>query len=250
MIATSISVGRRALRRSSMALVAVAALTACDNDKAVGPSAAVAPVEASMARLSTATATLTWQVQGGVVGVHPGGSEFTLDNGSGPVTSADSSSLDLDKTPGKFKARVKSGTITVCGKTPPPGYVFYFVPQPTPCVTVTVASGQTIALAPFTIFAEASVYWHAWLEGGWGKGTVYTIESATTGFGMKIADDGPDDLAQNSSLVHMILPDTGLYTVCQIVAPKGGALADPACRDVNVQYGFAALASIFDSKKL
>ena len=254
MISTLISFNRRALRRSSLVLAGVAALAACDNDKALGPNAAVAPAEASMANASngasfTAAATyLTWEIREGVNGANPGGSEFTVDNGRGPVTVADGSTLDLDSRPGMFKVQLRSGTTNVCAKTPPPGYVFNLVPPFTSCVAATLTPGQTRALANWYVNLEASVYWFSRLDGAPGDGSVYTITSKT-GFQMTIADGDPDDMAESTMMIYVKLPAAGWYTVCQTVPPKGGLLANPACRLIEVQFGYVGWAGMFDSEK-
>ena len=249
-----LSFARRSILRSTLALTAVAALAACDTDSPVGPTRVDAPTEASMARgtFTTATAFVTWTLEDGMVDFDLDISEFTIDNGTGRITTiADNSTLDLDRRRGKFKAKVGIGAVTVCGKTPPAGYVFYFVPDPAPCKTATtVAGGTTPLLMPFWVYRTPSVYWHAKVAGVYTKGSVYTVTSAATGVTVQIADDGAEDMWQNSASVFVTVPATGLYTVCQIVAPKGGELADPACRQVNVQLDLPALVGIFDSKPL
>ena len=249
-----LSFARRSILRSTLALTAVAALAACDTDSPVGPTRVAASAEASMARgsFTTATAYVTWTVEDGMIDVDLATSEFTIDNGTGRLTTiADNSALDLDRRPGKFKAKVGIGAVTVCGKTAPAGYVFYFVPDPAPCKTATtVVGGTTPLLAPFWVYRTPTVYWHAKVAGVYAKGSVYTITSAATGVQVKIADDGAEDMFQNSASVYVTVPATGLYTVCQIVAPKGGQLAEPACRQVNVQSDLPALAGIFDSMPL
>jgi len=254
MISTLISFTRRVLRRSSLVLAGVAALAACDNDKALGPNAAAAPAEASMANasngasLTAAAAYVTWAVIAGVNGSTPGGSEFTVDNGRGPVAVADGSTLDLDRRPGKFKVQVRSGTTNVCVKTPPPGYAFNLLPPFTSCLAATLIPGQTVALTNWYVALEAGAYWFSRLDGAPGDGSVYTITSKT-GFQMTIADADPDDMAESTMMIYVKLPAAGWYTVCQTVPPKGGLLANPACRLFEVQFGYAGWAGMFDSEK-
>lgn len=177
------------------------------------------------------------------------GITVTGDDGSGPVTIADNSPLDLDPAPGKFEVKVPKGSsYTVCPKATPPGYVFPPIPQG--CLTKPVAPGQTTALGNVRVRHEYSAYWFVSLGGGVSHGSEFTVTHAATGNTITVADDGLNDMAPASMMVYVKLSAPGWYTVCMSVPPKGGYLADPVCKRIEVHLGEFGFAGDFDSKPI
>lgn len=174
---------------------------------------------------------------------------FTGDDGSGPVTIADNSPLDLDPTPGKFEVKVPNGSsYTVCPKATPPGYVFPPIPQG--CVTKPVAPGTTTSIGNMYVRHEYSAYWFVSLNGSPSNGAEFTITHALSGTTIKVADDGLNDMAPGSMIVYVKLAAAGWYTVCMTTPPVGGQITDPSCVRTFVQSGEYGWAGGFDSKPI
>ena len=174
-----------------------------------------------------------------------GGAVFTWNDGSGPVTLADNSALDLDKTPGKFEVKSPTGNSGVCPITAPPGWVFG---GGNGCWGIPVPAGQTTFMIQFGIAPEYSVEWFAADPSTWGVGpSSYTVTN-TAGFSATIDDDGKNDRWIALGSMWITLPTDGDYEICQTTPPPGTVLAKPTCVTVGVKYGQIANAGWFVSE--
>ena len=247
MLATLISSNRRALRRSSMVLVTVAALTACDTESPVAPRSTQVPSGPNAAALSNKRfARVAWEAVG-IDGKLVGGSVFKWNYTNGSVLVGDNSTLDLDKTLGKFLIEGDSLLgFGICPQTAAKGYVF----PNNNCFGIPTPSGQTTFLGQFGMTPEYSAYW--WTHDGTslvGPAT-YKITSKTSRFSMTVVDEGSSDWWTGMGNTWVLLPAGGDYEVCQTKPAPGTALADPVCKKITVSYAQAYNAGFFMTKPL
>ena len=120
MLFTLLSFDRSARRLSSVALVGLAALAACDNDQTIGPNPAAIPTGASQAKVANGslfitivdhnnTAPSTVGAQFTVADANNGIGLFLVDNGPG----------DTDPTPSVLRMTGLLGSYTVCQTAAP-----------------------------------------------------------------------------------------------------------------------------------
>jgi len=246
MFATSISLDRRALRLPSMMLVAVAALTACDNETAVGPRDAAMPASAAMARnpgqgLSNGTPRVSWSVQDPFDSLYVEGAVINFHDGTAWYAIADNSASDLDKAPGKFEVLAPNGVFSICQLTPPPGFVF----EPQGCTGYSVPAGQTTYITTFAVYPEYNAFWFTSNGRKLVGPATYVVKSMTSRFATTVVDEGKGDRFPSLGRLRVVLPAGGDYQVCQTKAAPNTQLANPACITITVQLGQSYNAGMF-----
>ena len=178
------------------------------------------------------------RIGGAVIKVHDGASWSTI---------ADNSAGDLDPAPGAFEVKAPNGSYSICPKTPPAGWAFMVQT----CIGIPTPHGQTSDLSGFGVNPEYSVYFAAANYDGLAGPTEYEITAVSGNFAAKIVDDGANDRWTGVlGRMWIVLPAAGDYQICQTVAPPNTAIADPACRIVNVSLGVLTDGGLFISKPL
>ena len=168
------------------------------------------------------------------VGTPVGGAVYNFNDGSGWVSIADDSALDLDKTPGRFLVKSPNGAADVCALTPPAGWTF----GGGTCFGLPTPAGQTTFVTSWVANAEYSVIVAAGDMITWGAGPSSYIVKNAAGFSAKLTDEGKGDRwTKKLGFMWMLLPTDGDYEICQTVPPPGTQLANPTCVQFTVKQG-------------
>jgi hypothetical protein len=230
----------RALRRSTFALASVVALTACDSDAPVGPSSTTTSTPSAVNGAALVTPKLRWNVAD-MNGLVVGGAVFTWNGGKRPVTIADNSLLDLDKTLGKFEIAA-TGTGMVCPVKAPTGWVM----PDTQCRGVGPFTGPVNFVASFFVLPEYSMIWHTnYSAGGLIGGATYTIKAKDGSYSATIVDNGKLDRWATLGSYFVQLPKGGEYELCQTTPPPGTLMYDAVCHAVTANFGTYTNGGIF-----
>ena len=236
---STLSFKAQALCRSTLALAGIVALTACDSDAPVGPSSTLATTPTSPNAAAIIAQKVRWKV-GDMNGLLVGGAVFTYTNGKRPLTIADNSLLDLDKTPGKFEIAA-TGTGTVCAITAPTGWVI-----DTTCQLLGPSMGPANSVYSFFVIPEYSAIWHTnFSEGGLIGGAEYTIKSQDGSFSAVIADNGKLDRWPTLGSYFVQLPKGGEYELCQTTPAPGTLMYDAKCHTVTATHGTYGNGGVF-----
>ena len=169
-----------------------------------------------------------------MVGTLVGGAEYSFNDGSGWVSVADDSALDLDKTPGRVLVKAPGGNANVCAHMPPAGWTF----GGGTCFGMPAPSGQTTFVKSWVANAEYSVIVAVGDMITWGAGpSEYMVKNAA-GFSATLVDEGKNDRWTGKlGFLWMLLPSDGDYEICQTTPPPGTKLADPSCVKFTVKQG-------------
>jgi len=224
MNATLLSFGRHGPRLSSLALGAVL-LTACDNDRPLGPNPATLPSAAALGKGPTKGVISIAVVDQNKNAVASAGAEFTLTSGATTITAIDNGAGDSDPTTGiLFVKGLMPGVYDVCEKVVPAGYV---MASPT-CDTATVLPGVTTPLQFFNPTAPL-VAWEA-QDAVTLLGVGGTMFSGDDGSGsVAIADNSPLDLDPTPGKFRVMVKGAS-FTVCPKTAPAGWVFyQNPPC---------------------
>ena len=187
-----------------------------------------------------------WVVRDGLTLAPIADAYFTIDDGSGPVMMKDNLGIDIDPAVGSIAVKTKAGNVTVCPVSIPTGLAFTLPAKG--CVTKNVTA--TTDFGPWNGIAEYNVYWWAKVGNADGAGGTYTITALGGGFSTTVTNEDANDRYQNSTWMYVALPAGGWYEVCQTVAPTGGQLANPSCKQVEVEYGISNFVPAFQSNPL
>lgn len=168
------------------------------------------------------------------VGTPVGGAVYNFNDGSGWVSIADDSALDLDKTPGQFLVKAPGGNANVCTLTPPAGWTF----GGGTCFGLPAPAGQTTFVTSWVANAEYSVIVAVGDMITWGAGPSEYVVKNAAGFSETLIDEGKNDRWTGKlGFLWMVLPTDGDYEICQTVPPPGTKLANPSCVQFTVKQG-------------
>ena len=212
----------RALRRASVAVFALAAIAACDSDRAISPSPAstkVPPSTNSALYPGGRGDFYASSVNGDMTTIHVAGSSYDLITPFGDTMHvADNGKFDSDGTLGKVKvSNVIAGTYTVCPIVAPNNYAF---PQ-TLCITTNVASGSGASIG-FLAYQTPSLFWDVRSTGGWAMlGGTYTVATLRIKSSFNVSDNGPNDLDPTAGRVAVKVGGISGYSVCESTPPAG-----------------------------
>lgn len=213
----------RALRRVSIALVAAAALAACDTDRAVSPTPAGAklPASGSSAIVPGGRGDLGMgSVNGDMTYINVSGSAWNVITPLGDTMHVvDNGKLDSDPTLGRVKvSKVLAGKYTLCPASAPTGYAFPY----TLCVSTTLVSGSYAGVG-FLAYQAPSLWWEVrstaleMIAGG-----TYSVANTRFGNGsFNVTDNGQNDLDPTVGRVAVKLGGIGSYSVCEVTPPAG-----------------------------
>ena len=218
MLSTSIALHRSARRLSSLALIGAAALTACDNDQPLAPTAKPVPTEASAAvGVQSAQLSITIKDEFGAAPTTVGAS-FTVHETSNPYLSTktyilpDNGPGDTNPTANKLTMKLIVGTYEVCQTAAPTGYGL----PATPCQTVMV--GGIVAASLTFINAAGHFSWNVF---DWGLnvvgGATFTFDDGSGP--VAIVDDSALDLDKTPGKFEIVALKSG--NVCPVAPPSG-----------------------------
>jgi hypothetical protein len=243
--ATLLHFRRYGRRLWSLVLIGAAALASCDYDQPIGPRLDAVSDEAAapeMTKPGTVVAPtpgrVTWRVLDWDTTL-VAGAVFTWDDGTGPISIADNSALDLDGRPGSFEiAAVKRGDL--CPTTPPSAWINGAV-----CRPVQPVPPEAGELVDFNVYPEYSLYWSANNYSGLAGPSTYTVRSVDGGFSAVITDNGAGDRFKTKGMIWLLVPSTGAYELCQTQPPPRTLLPSSPCQTITVQYGLPAYGGMF-----
>lgn len=233
MISTLLSFDRRALRRASLALAGVATITACDNDRTVGPNAAnapVAPATAVLPMFKTGGLLISILDQNNALPSTPG-AQFSVGK-SGSKTFIVTDNAPGDKHPAAGGILVQGllpGAYTVCQTAAPAGYV---LPTPPACQPIEVLPGTNdLGNAAHVLFAIIKAPRATWVAYDPLNGDTVPSFSFTGNNGsgpLIIADNAPMDLDPRPGVFEVAVLTGSSYSVCPHAAPSGYAFPLPS----------------------
>ena len=235
-------------------LFGAAALAAC-SDSPLSPSSTSTRASqsadngsgttAGKAAFGKATARVKWTAMGPYAPVAGATFKWNYTNGSQLV--ADNSALDLDKNPGQFEIEVSPLLgFGICTDTPPQGWVFIA----STCIGFPTQPGQTYNIGMISLYPEFSAYWQVSDYTNLVGPSTYVIRSKTTRYMTTVVDNGAADLNPSLGGLWTTFPAEGTYEICQTKAPAGTALADPACRIIDVKLGQPVAVALFANKPI
>ena len=235
----------RAVRRTSITMLGLALIAACDSDRAVSPVAtAKAPSAVSAAVQLPKTGNMlikayTLDAQAPLV---PGAAYKLIGPNLVTATIVDNGAGDNDSVPGVVSLlNIPIGNYYVCEITAPTGYA----PADSPCAWWSVFSAATTTTG----------YFHRPLvSASWdvkdGFGSLIGPSTFTIGFQrglskITVVDNGQNDLDPTLGKMTVKLANAAIYTLCETVPPPNRYNANPACRTVDVTSGGAIQAGTF-----
>lgn len=214
-----LSFERHAGRVAAVALLGTSLVAACNEDRAVEPTAPIpAPSAPSASRLVT-TGTLAWKVVDINTQALLGGTKFEVTSAQkAKWTIADNGAGDADPIVGQFKlAGLPAGTYQACETRAPAGYGLPFLN----CITNTVSVGATTNLtfinAPLPTLTTEYVDYGKNLIGG---GT-YTIKDTLGATLETVADNNSRDGDKTDGEFKITLPYAGKFSLCETTPPPG-----------------------------
>jgi len=250
MNATMLSFDRRGLRLSSLALLGVAVLAACDTDRSVGPSPTVIPTTAALAKGPAAGKT-GGKVLISIVGknqqpVTVAGAQFSLAiAGQAAITAIDNGAQDADPTAGVVQVKgLTGGTYTVCETATPTDFAL-----PTSnCTSASVPSNGSVSLT-FVNLTMARVKF------GPRDNTLSYVGGATFGlydtdgaFVGQFADNSAMDLDPTWGKFELKFAVEGTWLLCHGTPPAGYIFYPAAamCYPIEAKHGeYAQMADIW-----
>jgi hypothetical protein len=230
----------------SVSLVAVAALAACDTDRAVSPTPATTkgPASPNSALYPGGRGDfLTGVVNGDMTPITVAGSSYDLITPFGDTMHvADNGKFDSDPAFGAVKvAKVLAGKYTVCPIVPPNGYAF---PQ-TLCITTTVVSGNAANIG-FLAYQAPSLFWNITDTALWPiLGGTYNVATLRIKSSFNVTDNGPNDLDPTVGRVAVKVGGIGSYSVCESTPPVGYWPALTKCTNATSVGGSTKWAGAF-----
>lgn len=226
----------RAIVRSSLALITVAALAACDNDSPLEPTVPSIPTTVQSAVIPNGLGNIvlnTVTIEANVKKV-VGGAKFSY---VGPRTSgtvSDNDQKDGDPTWGRIRlSGLLPGTFTLCEIVAPVGYAM----SAPACHQITVVANGTTTdefnhlILPHTQFQVRNAANQAV------GGATFTIKTNTTTI-IVVTDNDAKDLNKTGGFFTVRLPGAGSFWVCPATAPAGYVFANPTCRYSFYQNGY------------
>lgn len=238
-----------AARRASIALFAVAALAACDSDRAVSPTPiAKVPTSGSSALVPGGRGDLyTASVNGDMTYINVAGSSWNIITPLGDTMKVvDNGKFDSEPALGQVKvSKVLAGKYTLCPATAPTGYDFPY----TICITTTVASGSGAAVG-FLAYAAPSLWWEVRstalepITGG-----TYSVSSTRFGKAkLNVTDNGANDLDPTVGRVAVKLGGIGSFSVCEVTPPTNFWPASTPCMNAT-NSGGTKWAGVFTNQE-
>lgn len=222
MNATLLSIDLRGRRLSALVFLGAAALTACDNDRSVGPNPAAIPTAASPAMVAKGSAIMISIVDQNKTAPTTLGAQFTVaPTGGGPAAFlVDNGPGDTDPTANSLRMAGLIGTYTVCQTVAPTDYVL-----PTPACQSVMVNGITPAKLQFVDLTVGRLQWV----------TLDMIDTPVGGAAFSWNDgSGPITIVDNSALDLDKTPGrfevkapNGSTNVCTLTPPTGWIFAAP-----------------------
>lgn len=238
------SLNRRARRLSSLVLMGVALVAACDTDETVAPKPAAAPTipEAAQPQLlpgktGSIAIKLFDQNKNLITGQYYTG--FEIKSPSGKIWWAnDNLQNDADSTWGVLVLKsLVPGQYRVCATSMPYGYGVVGQTCRYPGVYAGSTTGAFFDYAPEAVFK-----WEVKDDGGnLIGGTTFRVDSTNVQF-QNVTDDTPPDVDPVSGQFTIPIRFEGTWTACLDQLPAGYVIApnQPKCasRDVKMQTGW------------
>ena len=218
------SMRRRVQRLSSLAVISVALLAACDSDKPLSPRPVTVPTDAKPQLLPFKTGTLVLKLidqnQNIIVPLVPDDhAKFTITGPNNTTwTVTDDSLPDTDATTGMLVLKsLVPGMYKACEISPPLG--FGVVGQS--CLYTQVYAGATSGL--FFVHAKEAVrQWSVMDEvSNYIGGTVFQVDSNNVTIGQFADNDWPSDMAPADGQFALLLKYEATYKVCLKQTPPG-----------------------------
>ena len=239
MFVSLLSFNRRALRRGSVAAVALVA--ACDTDRPLAPTAASVsdiPTAAQPAVIPTGLGALAWtvvrQYTPGTAKILIGGAKFQVLGARINMLVTDNGANDSDGALGKFRlSGLQPGTFQLCQLTAPTGYV---LPSPA-CHQLTVNANATtsdefvnksLPMVMLDMRDPRNI-----LVGG---GTV-TFTDSVGAVIMTVTDNSAPDTNATAGIINAQLPRAGTFTMCPTTPPTGYSFWGIMCHTLEFKAG-------------
>jgi hypothetical protein len=227
--------GREATVRSSLILIAVAALAACDSQRPLEPTAVNVPTTVQAAVIPNGLGSLAWTTvaleenQKKVVG----GAKFTVTGPRMSGTIVDNGQGDADPTWGKLRLyNLMPGKFTLCEIVAPIGYATL----PPVCRQLDVTANAVAQVEfPHVILPHTQFQVRNLADKLVGGATFMIKDTKSTI--MVVTDNGTNEIDTTLGEFTVRLPAAGSYSVCPATAPAGYYFADMTCREHFYQNG-------------
>lgn len=239
---------RRALRLSTIALLGIAALAACDTDRSVGPNPTTVPVDAALAK---SPSKIGGKLVITIVGknqqpVTVTGAQFTLAApGQAAITAIDNGAQDADPVAGVIQVKgLTAATYDICETTAPTDHVL-----PTPnCASASVPNNGSASLT-FVNLTMARVQFGPKdnamnFVGGASFGLIDTDGKLVAQF----ADNAAPDLDRTWGRFELKFAVEGTWLLCLGTPPAGHVFYPAAaqCFPIEAKHGeYAQMADIW-----
>ena len=215
---------RRALRRSALALLGVAILTACNTDGSFAPATNHVPSSAALAKgtkgggVSLVIAILD---KSGAL-VNAAGSSFTVGkSGQIKMTVTDNGTGDANSAIGTVEVSgIPGGWFDVCQTSAPAGYIL-----PTSCISANFG-GNAPTQMQFTDAAEPHAVWAVFdlISRDTVAGATFTMDKNDGSPVLTIADNSPLDLDPRPGVFEVKSNQELTASICLVTPPPGRVL--------------------------
>lgn len=216
MYKTLLSNRRRTLRLSS-ALVGVALLAACENDRPLGPNAASGPTTPSLSKGKVGTLVITIADKQNMPPTTLG-AQFTVAKSGGPTyIGVDNGPGDGNPTIGVIQMSLAAGSYTVCQTVAPTDYV---MPSQA-CQPATLGAGSVVQVNFLNLMMARATFRVIDYASNYIGGAELALRDTTGAFIAKFTDNSPPDLDPNPGRVELKFAVEGLYSFCWMSPPAG-----------------------------
>ena len=243
MYSTLLSFNRRALRLSSIVVVGLAALAACDNDQPLAPkptAVAATPANLSLGPLKSGNLVLKLVDKNSIL-IPTGFAQFEIRGPNGiPWYATDNGQNDSDPTVGQIVVKnLSPGNYKACDVGPPNGYGVVGAS----CKSTGVYVGATSGLW-FTHGPIVTLKWSV-KDSNISKlvgGALFSLDSTNVLIG-DIGDNSQSDSDPVGGQVQLPIPFEATYKVCLKTVPQGYSIApnQPTCLSKAITMGMGVV---------